>query len=164
MNSVPISLSLLLLSVTFAAVPPPSGSEPLPSLCPQAIQRLVTAIATTGANTPRQRIIPILAGVRHPFLPHNSALIVILGGGDAPASSASARRSLDLMHSPQLQLRLASKLFQDCEEIVKLSFVLERTDWSASFFRGNGVPAIPARCLDPGPNTGKPAWGEEICI
>jgi hypothetical protein len=163
-NSVPRVLSLLLLSVFSAAVPPPLRSAPLPSLCPQAIQRLARAIASTGANTPRQRIIPIPAGVRHPFHPHNSALIVILGGGDTPAASARARRSLDLMHSPQLQSRLASKVFQDCEEIVKVSFVLERTDWSASFFRSIGVSAIPARCLDPGPNTGQPAWGEEICL
>lgn len=70
---------------------------------------------------------------------------------------------MDLMHSPQLQSRLASQVFQDCEEIVKVSFVLENTDWSASFFRGSGVQAIPARCLDPGPKTVQPAWGEEIC-
>lgn len=164
MNTVPLLLSLLLLGATSAAVPPPLGSEPLPSLCPQAIQGLVAAIDSIGAYTPRQRLIPIPAGVRHPFLPHNSALIVILGGGDAPASAARARRSLDLMHSPQLQARLASQVFQGCEEIVKVSFALDQTDWSASFFRGSGVSAIPARCLDPGPNTGQQAWGEEICL
>ena len=71
---------------------------------------------------------------------------------------------MDLMHSPQIQSRLASQVFQDCEEIIKVSFVLEQTDWSASFFRGRDVPAIPARCLDPGPNTGQPVWGEEICL
>jgi hypothetical protein len=71
---------------------------------------------------------------------------------------------MDLMHSPQLQSRLASQVFQECEEIIKVSFVLENTDWSSSFFRGNGVTAIPARCLDPGPNTVHPAWGEEICL
>jgi len=168
-NSIPSVLSLLLLSLTSAAVPPPLRNEPLPSLCPQAIQRLVSTIASTGAYTPRQRIIPIPAGVRNPFLPHNSVLIVILGGGNAPASSApassaKARRSLDLMHSPQLQSRLASQVFQDCEEIVKVSFTLERTDWTTSFFRGGGILAIPGRCLDPVPNTVAPAWGEEICL
>jgi hypothetical protein len=156
--------ALLLLIMASAAAPTPLGSEPLPPLCPQAIQRLAAAIASTGAHTPRQRFITIPAGVRHPFLPHNSALIVILGGGDAPPSPSRARRSLDFMQSPQLQSRLASQVFQDCEEIVKVSFVLDQTDWSASFFRGGGLPAIPARCLDPGPNTGQPSWGEEICL
>lgn len=160
----PPLLSLLLLAVTFAAVPPLSGSKPLPSLCPQAIQGLVMAIASYGAHSPRQRILPIPAGVRHPFLPYNSALIVILGGGGSPASAARARRSLDLMHSPQLQARLASQVFQGCAELVKVSFALDQTDWSASFFRGSGLSAIPARCLDPGPNTGQPTWGEEICL
>ncbi len=164
MNSGPHFRSLVLLIVASTAVPLPLASEPLPSLCPQAIQRLAAAIASTGAHTPSQRFIPIPAGIRNPFLPHNSAVIVILGGGNAPPSAARARRSIDFMHSPQLQLKIASQVFQDCEEIVKVSFVLEQTDWSASFFRGSDVRAIPARCLDPGPKTGQPAWGEEICL
>ena len=157
-------LSLVLLNVASAAPSPPLRSEVPPTLCPQAIERVTAAIASIGAHTPRQRINPIPAGVRHPFLPHDSALIIILGGGHALPTAARARRSMDLMHSPQLQSRLASQVFQECEEIIKVSFVLENTDWSSSFFRGNGVTAIPARCLDPGPNTVQPAWGEEICL
>lgn len=177
MTSVPRLLSLLLLSVTTAAVPAPVGSEPLhslradaavpiadASLCPQTVQRLVRAIAAIGADTPRQRVLRLPPDLVHPFLPNHAALVVILGGGAAPDAPTRARRSVDLMHSPRLQARLASLVFQECEEIVKVSFTLEQTDWSASFFRGSGQPAIPARCLAPGPNTGKPTWGEELCI
>jgi hypothetical protein len=185
-KSVPGLLSLLLLSLSTAAFHPPLGSEPLrfqpkstappplradaavpmadDSLCPRSLQRLGREIAAIGAGSPRQRLLRLPPDVVHPFLPNHSLLVVILGGGAAPDAAIRARRSVDLMHSPRLQARLASLVFQGCEEIVKVSFTLEQTDWSTSFFRARDQPAIPARCLAPGPHTGKPAWGEELCL
>lgn len=170
-------LSLLLAATMVAADVSPLGDQRLPSdgkpsvevldhsrPCPQAIHRLDSAIAAIGAGRPTFRYSTLPNTVKHPFLPANSALVVILGMGSAPSSAAINRRSVDLMHSPQLQRRLASMVFQSCAEIVKLSFTLANTDWSMSFFRGNRSVAMPARCLDPGPHTGEPGWGEEICL
>jgi len=170
-------LTLLLLIVATAAVPPSLRSEPLQphpegkaemlelsERCPQAIFNLVNSIASVGAGTPGQLINWLPGDIHNPYLPYNSALIIVLSTGDTPGISSRVRRSVDLMHSPVLQARMSSNVFQGCPEIVKVTFTLEKTDWSTSFFRGEGNVAIPARCLDPGPNTGKLKWGEEICF
>jgi hypothetical protein len=171
-------LSLLLAATVVVADVSLLGDQRLPSdgkpsvevldhsrPCPQAIHRLDSAIAAIGAARPTVRYNTLPSTVKHPSLPANSVLVVILGMGSAPSTAAATnRRSVDLMHSPQLQRRLASMVFQSCAEIVKVSFTLVNTDWSMSFFRGNRSVAMPARCLDPGPHTGEPGWGEEICL
>lgn len=174
------ALSLLLLQLMASAalaVASPLGNQSMSSelglpatvvdgvrSCSLAVHQMDSAIAAIGAGAPKYHYSSIPQSIQQPFLPRNSVLVVILGAASVPSAATATQRSVDLMHSPQLQRRLASSVFHACAEIVKVSFTLANTDWSTSFFRGQGSTAIPARCLDPGPRTGEPGWGEEICL